>query len=116
MSNKEDLCRRLDIIPTSGAVDDETCRTFVLHEEDHTLGNSLRFMIAKNSDVSFCGYTIPHPSEHKINMRIQTNGIYAIDALRKGFSDLSDVCDHVQKKFELAVNNFKSMAMNEEEM
>ena len=25
-------------------------------------------------DVNFCGYTIPHPSEHKINMRIQTNG------------------------------------------
>ena len=27
--------------------EDETCRTFVLHEEDHTLGNALRYIINK---------------------------------------------------------------------
>lgn len=25
-------------------------------------------------DVTFCGYSVPHPSESKINLRIQTNG------------------------------------------
>ena len=25
-------------------------------------------------DVSFCGYTVPHPSENKINLRVQTKG------------------------------------------
>lgn len=25
-------------------------------------------------DVVFCGYSVPHPSENKINLRIQTNG------------------------------------------
>ena len=25
-------------------------------------------------DVEFCGYSIPHPSENKINFRIQTRG------------------------------------------
>jgi DNA-directed RNA polymerase subunit L len=24
--------------------------------------------------VTFCGYSVPHPSEQKINLRIQTNG------------------------------------------
>ncbi|XP_028408607.1 DNA-directed RNA polymerases I and III subunit RPAC2-like [Dendronephthya gigantea] len=112
----ENFKRRLEVIPTSGAEDDETCLTFVLHEEDHTLGNALRYMIAKNSDVGFCGYTIPHPSEHKINIRIQTNGILAVDALRKGLSDLSDLCDHVQEKFETAVKEFREegIAMDEE--
>ena len=33
-------------MPT-GDPDDETCTTFVLHEEDHTLGNSLRYIIMK---------------------------------------------------------------------
>lgn len=33
-------------MPT-GDPDDETCATFVLHEEDHTLGNSLRYIIMK---------------------------------------------------------------------
>ena len=27
-------------------------------------------------DVTFCGYSVPHPSEHKINLRIQTNGMH----------------------------------------
>ena len=35
--------------------------TFKFINEDHTLGNSLRFMISERSDVEFCGYTIPHP-------------------------------------------------------
>lgn len=99
--------RRLEVIPTSGAEEDETCVTFVLHEEDHTLGNALRYMIAKNPDVSFCGYSIPHPSEHKINMRIQTNGVLAVDTLRKGLSDLSNVCELVLKRFQIAVKDFK---------
>lgn len=50
-------------------------------------------------------------------MRIQTNGILAVDALRKGLSDLSDLCDHVQEKFKAAVNNFKEeeIAMDDED-
>uniref|UniRef100_A0A672KWF8 DNA-directed RNA polymerases I and III subunit RPAC2 n=1 Tax=Sinocyclocheilus grahami TaxID=75366 RepID=A0A672KWF8_SINGR len=59
-------------VRTDGA--DEGCVTFVLHEEDHTLGNSLRYMIMKSQDVEFCGYSITHPSESKINFRIQTRG------------------------------------------
>jgi hypothetical protein len=27
-------------------------------------------------DVEFCGYSIPHPSEAKLNLRIQTYGMY----------------------------------------
>ncbi|XP_030252789.1 DNA-directed RNA polymerases I and III subunit RPAC2 isoform X2 [Sparus aurata] len=62
----------LEMIQADGA--DEGCVTFVLHDEDHTLGNSLRYMIMKTLDVEFCGYTITHPSESKINFRIQTRG------------------------------------------
>lgn len=42
--------------------------------EDHTLGNSFRYVLAKNRKVDFVGYSIPHPSEMKLNMRIQTKG------------------------------------------
>lgn len=48
--------------------------SFQIEQEDHTLGNSLRYFINKNPDVEFCGYTIPHPSETKMNIRIQTWG------------------------------------------
>ena len=51
----------------------DNCVTFLLHkEEDHTLRNALRYVIMKNPEVEFCGYTTTHPSESKINLCIQT--------------------------------------------
>lgn len=34
----------------------------------------LTFLFPISVDVDFCGYTITHPSESKINLRIQTRG------------------------------------------
>ncbi|XP_008292912.1 DNA-directed RNA polymerases I and III subunit RPAC2 [Stegastes partitus] len=96
----------LEMVQADGA--DEGCVTFVLHDEDHTLGNSLRYMIMKNVDVEFCGYTITHPSESKINFRIQTRGgVPATEPLRRGLNELNDVCQHVLNTFQAKVNKFK---------
>lgn len=38
---------------------DEGCVTFVMHDEDHTLGNSLRYMVMKKSVVVFCLFALP---------------------------------------------------------
>ena len=51
--------------------------TLVMLGEDHTLGNSFRYVLAKNKEVDFVGYSIPHPSEMKLNMRIQTKSQFA---------------------------------------
>lgn len=59
----------------------------------------------KNPEVEFCGYSIPHPSEAKLNIRIQTYGnITAVEALHKGLDDLADLCNHVEDKFTEKVN------------
>jgi len=105
--------RRLEVIAT-GDPDDETCATFVLHEEDHTLGNSLRYIIMKNPDVEFCGYSVPHPSENKINLRIQTNGAPAVDVLRRGLSELTALCEHMLATFETAVEEHKQAKQNDD--
>ena len=60
----------LEMVQAAGT--DRHWVTFVLHKEDHTLGNSLGYLITKNPEVGFCGYTMTHPSESKINLRIQT--------------------------------------------
>ncbi|KAE8584660.1 hypothetical protein XENTR_v10021054 [Xenopus tropicalis] len=92
----------LEMVQAQG--NDESCVTFVLHEEDHTLGNSLRYMVMKNPDIEFCGYSITHPSETKINFRIQTrNGIPAVEPFRRGLTELVDVCQHVLNTFEVCV-------------
>ncbi|CAH2314906.1 DNA-directed RNA polymerases I and III subunit RPAC2-like [Pelobates cultripes] len=96
----------LEMVQVNGT--DESCITFVLHEEDHTLGNALRYMIMKNPEVDFCGYSITHPSESKINFRIQTrSGVSAVEPFRRGLNELIDVCQHVLNTFETTVSNYK---------
>ncbi|BFZ63284.1 RNA polymerase subunit AC19 [Saitoella coloradoensis] len=92
---------KIQILP--GASEDLSSATFQILEEDHTLGNALRYMIMKNPEVEFCGYSIPHPSEAKMNIRIQTygtNGYTAVDAIEKALDDLVGLCDHVDQEFE----------------
>ncbi|EGP85280.1 uncharacterized protein MYCGRDRAFT_45952, partial [Zymoseptoria tritici IPO323] len=85
----------------------DTAASFAFEKEDHTLGNALRYMIMKNPDVEFCGYSIPHPSEAVMNLRIQTwDGVNVMEVLRKGLDDLSDMCDAVEEKFTTARDEF----------
>ncbi|CAF0878567.1 unnamed protein product [Adineta steineri] len=92
--------------------------SFIIRDEDHTLGNSLRYVIMKNPDVDFCGYTIPHPSESKINFRIQSKinndstSTPAIDIFRQGLVDLKQMCSIVLEKYEETVKTFKDMETN----
>lgn len=90
---------KIKILPQATS-EDGTSASFQIANEDHTLGNALRYIIMKNPDVEFCGYSIPHPSEDFLNIRIQTYGdITAVDALKKGLQDLMDMCDVVEEKF-----------------
>ncbi|EYE90545.1 DNA-directed RNA polymerase core subunit RPC19 [Aspergillus ruber CBS 135680] len=97
--------KRIVVLP--GAT--ETAASFQFEGEGHTLGNALRFSIMKNSQVEFCGYTIPHPSEQKMNLRIQTTDeTTATDALQKGLDDLMDLCDVVTDKFTTSRDAFNA--------
>ena len=44
--------------------------TYSFVEEDHTLGNIVRNQILKNKHVDFCAYSMPHPSEQIVNVRV----------------------------------------------
>lgn len=45
---------------------------FVLEKEDHTVANLLRMKLHQNSLVKQCGYRVPHPTQHRVEMRVQT--------------------------------------------
>ncbi len=51
---------------------DKRCGTYIFNNEDHTLGNLLRTVLSGHPEVDFVGYSIPHPSESKMNLRLQT--------------------------------------------
>ncbi|KAI1465279.1 RBP11-like subunits of RNA polymerase [Daldinia caldariorum] len=93
---EEEEPQRVRILPGSS----ETAASFEFLKEGHTLGNALRYIIMKNPDVEFCAYAIPHPSEDKMNLRIQTyDTTTAAAALAKGLQDLEDLCDVVADEF-----------------
>ncbi|KAI4612270.1 RNA polymerase subunit AC19 [Alternaria novae-zelandiae] len=106
--NNEEIDPAIDrdrIRVLSGAT--ETAASFQFDGEDHTLGNALRYIIHKNPDVEFCGYSIPHPSEAKMNLRIQTyDGVSVYTVLEKGLEDLMAMCDVVEQKFTIARDDF----------
>nr|CAB3265026.1 DNA-directed RNA polymerase II subunit RPB11-a [Phallusia mammillata] len=106
MEEKVNISSKLEVEQVKDG-NSKTCCTFIMHNEDHTLGNALRYIIAKNPDVEFCGYSIPHPAENKINFRIQTRGAAVTEVLRKGLEDLHSVCQHVLTTFESAVEDYK---------
>lgn len=89
---------KIKVLP--GSSEDGTAALFQIVDEDHTLGNALRYLIIKNPEVEFCGYSIPHPSENKLNLRIQTYGnITAVEALHQGLDGLSALCTHMEQAF-----------------
>ncbi|CAD6589017.1 MAG: RNA polymerase subunit AC19 [Tremellales sp. Tagirdzhanova-0007] len=89
---------KVTILP--GNESDFSACTFCLWEEDHTLGNALRWIIMKDPDVEFCGYSAPHPSDPKIHLRIQMyDNLSAIDCLRRGLKNLRDLLNTVNDKY-----------------
>jgi len=105
-----------------------TSRTFVLGDEDHTLGNALRHVLINDARVDFAGYCVPHPSEPVVHVRVQTSKnakramgkaggddeeemieqndggndgpLTAIEALKEACATLSNQCDMVLEKLE----------------
>lgn len=85
-------------------------------------------MFPFSPDVEFCGYSIPHPSEAVLHLRIQTwgllppydyrilgkptdriaDGVSASEVLRKGLEDLTDLCDVVADKFTASRDEFNA--------
>ncbi len=60
--------RRRLVMLAGDAQSGETCRTFILKGESHTLGNALKNIILQNPSVTFCGYSIPHPAEDQVSV------------------------------------------------
>ena len=100
--------RRLVMLASPDASQGDNCRTFIFKGESHTLGNALKNVILQNPAVTFCGYSIPHPAEDQMFIRIQTvEGTLAQDVLRKGLEDLKGMVAVTREKFASEMKSFK---------
>ena len=85
---------------TTTAAHSAQSKTFVLYDEDHTLGNAMRHVVMRDASTDFCGYTVPHPSEKYLHLRIQTRKDAAEDALIDGAETLKKICNTVISQFD----------------
>jgi len=83
-----------------------TSRTFVIGDEDHTLGNALRHILINDARVDFAGYCVPHPSEPVVHVRVQTAtgnegvALTATEAVKEACTTLENQCDFVLEELE----------------
>lgn len=90
-----------------GSYQDQSKATFSLTDEDHTLANSVRFVLNQDPRVAVCGYSIPHPSDARVNIRVQTTGDPAGEVLKDACQDLMLMCQHIRSTFEPAAQEFR---------
>jgi DNA-directed RNA polymerase I and III subunit RPAC2 len=94
---------------------DNTSATYSFLNEDHTLGNLLRNVIIKNSHVEFCAYSVPHPSEPVMNVRLQVDKAAGDTkkVLRHGLKRISKMSDVLTEKFNIALEKFEKAQMTD---
>jgi DNA-directed RNA polymerase I and III subunit RPAC2 len=94
----------------------ETSRTFAIGDEDHTLGNAMRHILIQNAKVGFAGYSVPHPSEPVVHIRVQAQpGTTAVQALEEACETLREQCDLVLQKLEEKLPEVRQDRINLEE-
>ncbi|KAI9189722.1 RNA polymerase subunit AC19 [Blastocladiella emersonii ATCC 22665] len=104
-----DFVQRMSIIPIEGdEASSDTCCTFAIKEEDHTMGGILRYIMSRFPEVTFCGYSVPHPAEDEIHFRIETvEGTTPAEVLRKALDTIVNMSDHMMATFEQAIKDGK---------
>ena len=63
----------------------------------------------QKKETDFCGYSVPHPYEPKLNLRLQTMktvGKPANSVLLEGLRDMVTMCDLMEQVFEEALTEF----------
>lgn len=82
---------------------------FTIMLEDHTVGNMIKMQLLRDEKVRFAGYRKPHPLEHKIEIRISTNGeITPLESFKNAINSLFmdlELCDN---RFRQNLSMFKN--------
>ena len=82
--------------------------TYTFQNEDHTLGNILRYTLMKDPNTLFCGYSIPHPCEDLMNIRLQTRNENTNILMGKAMDRVIEISDILSDKFKNALNDFET--------
>eukprot|EP00921_Rhytidocystis_pertsovi_P002356 GHVQ01004028.1.p1 GENE.GHVQ01004028.1~~GHVQ01004028.1.p1 ORF type:complete len:154 (-),score=31.26 GHVQ01004028.1:1089-1550(-) len=114
MVNQPDICdyvsesnkNKIDYIPDNRY---PLCGTFILHSEDHTIGNLLKTELLKDTSIRFAGYRSPHPLDRKIELRVQTeDDTSPVRAVEKALGQIRHDVMRLQEEFDRSLQEYKS--------
>ncbi|KAL8439672.1 hypothetical protein Efla_004792 [Eimeria flavescens] len=88
--------------------------TASLPGETHTLGNVVRSLLIRNPAVEFAGYSVPHPTQVEMNLRIQTTEGPALHALEQALEELTAICEVMEQKYDEALEVFAAKRQTQE--
>lgn len=74
--------------------------TYVLHLEDHTLGDLIRIFLLKKKDVKFAGYKMPHPLFDKVEIKVQTTTEKTNEVVRDTLHELQRTLYDLETEFD----------------
>ena len=63
-------------------------------------------MLMKDPNTLFCGYSIPHPSEDLMNVRLQTKEKNTNEVMENAMNRIDEISDILSNKFQKALNDF----------
>ena len=58
--------------------------------------------------MSFSGYSVPHPTEDSMNVRVQSYSKDTNKIVINNLENISSICDVLKNKFEVSLNNFNN--------
>jgi DNA-directed RNA polymerase I and III subunit RPAC2 len=80
---------------------------FTFHKEGHTLGNFIRSILRNIEMIDYSGYSVPHPSEDILNIRITSKSeMDHVQLIILGIKISSELSILVDNFFLLAFENY----------
>eukprot|EP00801_Mesodinium_rubrum_P013262 Mrub_13420.p1 GENE.Mrub_13420~~Mrub_13420.p1 ORF type:complete len:140 (-),score=22.53 Mrub_13420:21-440(-) len=95
---------------------DDNCCTYQFDCEEHTFGNLIRYGLLRHPNVEMAGYSIPHPSEDIVNVRLQlhkesdkgTNEVFM-----ESLATLHGLVGFIGDKFDKALDKYEKNTMKD---
>jgi DNA-directed RNA polymerase subunit L len=78
---------------------------FTFYNENHTLGNLIRFFVKGNPDIEYVGYNVPNPSENIMNIKISVFNYNFIDPILISLKNCSEIGVLIGNFFNLNLEN-----------
>jgi DNA-directed RNA polymerase I and III subunit RPAC2 len=86
----------------------QTSVTVSAKSEAHTLGNCMRWMLSQNPEVAYVAYTVPHPIQPSMHLKVTTKTQPALRVVAEACQEVKDVARTLLHAYDAAWEEFEA--------